>query len=230
MARPGARHGPADRPSDPVQRPGPGEGARPAAPSVAVFDLGGVLIDWNPRYLYRHLFDDPADMERFLDEVGFAEWNHLQDAGRPFAVGLEELAAAHPARRQLLEAFIDRWPESLGGAIPASVDVVRELRDRGVRLLALTNWSAETFPVALDRFEFLDWFDGIVVSGELGVAKPDPAIFEHLLERFGIEARDAVFVDDSAANIEAAAALGFHSVHFEGPASLRAELTTLGLL
>ncbi|HYM84790.1 MAG TPA: HAD family phosphatase [Candidatus Dormibacteraeota bacterium] len=201
-----------------------------ATPSVAVFDLGGVLVDWDPRHLYRRLFDDPEEMEAFLEEVALAEWNAQQDAGRPFAEAVEILSARYPHRRELIEAFRSRWPETLGGEIDGSVEILAELGDRGVRRYALSNWSAETFPVALERFEWLRWFDGVLISGEVGVIKPDPRIFRRLAERFTIDPAQAVFIDDSIANVEAAARFGFHSIAFRDPASLRAELAQLGLL
>jgi len=198
--------------------------------NTVVFDLGGVLIDWDPRHLYRQLFDDPAEMESFLAEVTTAEWNGYQDAGRPWADAIDALVAAHPERRELIEAFHRRWPEMLAGEIRGTVDVLAELRATGVRLVALSNWSAEMFPVALERFDFLAWFEGIVISGEVGVNKPDRRIFEHLVRRFGIEPEEAVFVDDSAANIDAATDLGFHAIQFTGATALRLALVRLGLL
>jgi len=201
-----------------------------ASLNTVVFDLGGVLIDWDPRHLYRRLFDDPAEMESFLAEVTTAEWNGHQDAGRPWAEAIEVLVAAHPERRELIEAFHRRWPEMLAGEIPGTVDVLAELRAAGVRLVALSNWSAEMFPVALERFEFLAWFEGIVISGEVGVNKPDRRIFDHLVQRFGIEPGQAVFVDDSEANIDAAADLGFRAIRFTDATALRLALVRLGLL
>jgi 2-haloacid dehalogenase len=198
--------------------------------TTVVFDLGGVLIDWNPRYLYRQLFDDQDEMESFLAEVTTMEWNAHQDAGRPWAEAIETLAAEHPDRRELIEAFHARWPEMLGGEIPGTVDVLAELRGAGVRLVALSNWSAEMFPLALERYDFLAWFEGIVISGDVGVNKPDPRIFVHLLERFAVEPEATVFVDDIAANVEAAAALGFHTVWFSDAVALRRELARIGLL
>jgi 2-haloacid dehalogenase len=198
--------------------------------TTVVFDLGGVLIDWDPRHLYRQLFDDPDEMESFLAEVTTAEWNGHQDAGRPWVEAIETLAAEHPERRELIEAFHRRWPEMLAGEIPGTVDVLADLRAAGVRLVALSNWSAEMFPVALERFDFLAWFEGIVISGEVGVNKPDRRIFEHLAQRFGIEPEEAVFVDDSAANIDAASELGFRAIQFTGATALRRALVRLGLL
>jgi 2-haloacid dehalogenase len=198
--------------------------------SAVVFDLGGVLIDWDPRHLYRRLFDDPDEMEAFLDEVSLAEWNAEQDAGRPWTLAVELLVAEHPERRDLIEAFHSRWPETLAGEIPGTVAVLAELRATGVRLFALSNWSAETYPVALERFGFLSWFEGVVISGEVGVVKPDRRIFEHLAGRFRVDPTTAVFIDDSPANVEAARRLGFQAIRFTGAAALRDELVRLGLL
>jgi 2-haloacid dehalogenase len=201
-----------------------------AQPNAVVFDLGGVLIDWDPRYMYRTLFDgDEAAMEAFLSEVATQEWNGQQDAGRPWSEAIELLAAKHPERRDLIAAFWERWPEMLGGALEDTVAILGELRAAGVRVYALSNWSAETFPRARPRFPFLEWFDGIVISGEVRLVKPDPRIFRHLLETHGLAAERTVFVDDSATNVEAAAALGMIGIHFAGADALRAELRSLGL-
>ena len=201
-----------------------------AVPSAVVFDLGGVLINWDPRNLYRTLFDDEAEMERFLSEVATHEWNAQQDAGRALSEAVEELAARHPDRRDLIAAYYDRWPEMLGGPIEGTVEILRELRDRGVRTHALSNWSAETFPIARPMFPFLEWFDGIVISGEVMMIKPDPRIFAHVLERFGLEPGETVFVDDNAENVRAAEAARFIGIVFESPAQLRRELARLALL
>jgi 2-haloacid dehalogenase len=200
------------------------------APTTVVFDLGGVLIDWNPRHLYRKLFDDEEAMESFLAEVVTPDWNSQQDAGRPWADALEVLTAQHPEHRDLIAAYWHRWPETLGDAIEPTVAVLGELRDAGVRLFALSNWSAETFPIARPRYPFLEWFDGIVISGELKVTKPDPRIFRHLLERYGLDPAATVFIDDSIANVRAAEALGIVGLRFEDAASLRRELAALGVL
>jgi 2-haloacid dehalogenase len=198
--------------------------------TTVVFDLGGVLIDWDPRYLYRQLFDDPDEMESFLAEVTTAEWNAHQDAGRPWGEAVELLVSEHAERRGLIEAFHRRWPEMLAGEIPGSVDVLADLRAAGVRLVALSNWSMEMFPVARERFDFLAWFEGIVISGDVGVNKPDRRIFEHLVAKLGIEPADALFIDDSPANVEAASALGFCTIQFTDAIALRLELVRLGFL
>jgi 2-haloacid dehalogenase len=204
--------------------------ARTAVEAV-VFDLGGVLIDWNPRYLYRQLFDgDDAAMEAFLTEITTQEWNARQDGGRTWAEAVAELSERHPEQRDLIEAYRERWHEMLGGPIEGTVNVLRELRDADVPLYALTNWSAETYPIAREQFEFLGWFRGVVVSGEVRLVKPDAAIFYHLMERFGLEAPSTLFIDDHEPNIRAAQALGIQTIRFRDPAHLRSELTDLGLL
>jgi 2-haloacid dehalogenase len=198
--------------------------------TAVVFDLGGVLIDWDPRYLYRELIEDEAEMEHFLATVTTPEWNRAQDAGRPWAEAVEELARRHPERRDLITAYWERWHETLGDAIHATVEVLDELRATGIRLLALTNWSGETFPVARPRYPFLEWFDGIVVSGDERLIKPDPAIFHVLIERYGLDPATSLFIDDQPDNVAAARALGFEAVLFVDAASLRADLGRLGLL
>ena len=198
--------------------------------TAVVFDLGGVLIDWDPRYLYRTLFDDEAAMEEFLATVTTQDWNHAQDAGRPWAEAIEELAESHPEQRDLIEAYWQRWPETLGDAIEPTVALLDELRPTGIRLFALSNWSGETFPLARPRYPFLEWFDGIVISGDERLAKPDPRIFKVLLERYGVSPAEALFIDDHAPNVDAAAALGFTALRFVSAADLRADLERLGLL
>lgn len=200
-----------------------------APPTSIIFDLGGVLIDWNPRYLYRTLFDDAAEMEHFLATVCSPDWNARQDAGRPWAEAVRLLSSQHPDKAGLIAAYHLRWHETLGDALAASVDVLAELKANGVRLFALTNWSQETFPVARERFGFLSSFDDIVVSGEEGLAKPDPQLFERALQRFGVDRRSTLFIDDAVANVEAATALGIPSLLFRDAASLRTALRSLGL-
>ena len=195
-----------------------------------IFDLGGVLIDWDPRHLYRELIGDEAEMERFLAEVCTQEWNERQDEGRPVAVAVAELTARHPAQRPLIEAFYDRWPDMMAGEIAETVALLAELRLRNRRLYALSNWSAETFPYARERFDFLDWFHGTVISGDVGVKKPDPQIFHILFRRFGIDPDRAVFIDDSAPNVAAARRLGLEALHFTSGAVLRRDLQHLGLV
>jgi len=201
-----------------------------ASMDTVVFDLGGVLIDWNPRYLYRRLFDDEAAMEHFLEHVCNSAWNERQDAGRPWHEAVAELSAAHPQHASLIEAYWHCWEETLGDAIEETVALLAALKRRGLRLYALTNWSAETFPVALRRFEFLGWFEGIVVSGSERLIKPDPAIFRRLFERYGIEPARAVYIDDAKRNVEAAERLGMRACWFREPAALRERLVGWGLI
>ncbi len=198
-------------------------------PTTVVFDLGGVLIDWDPRYAYRQMGGMEAEIEHFLEHVATSEWNHQFDAGRPFAEGIAERKERFPEYAAWIEAWWDRWPDMLGGAIDGTVALLRELKDAGTPLYALTNWSAETFPIARERFDFLGWFDGVVVSGEVRKAKPDADIFGHLVDDFGVVPAQAVFIDDSPANVETARRLGFHGIDFTTPAALRADLARLGL-
>src|ERR1700674_2518828 len=199
--------------------------------SLAVFDLGGVLIDWNPRYLYRKLFagDDTA-MEHFLATVCTPSWNAQQDAGRPFAEACTSLKLEHPAHADLIDAWPARQQEMVAGPIPGTVDILAELRARQVPLYALSNWSAETFPLSLKRFDFLHWFQGIVLSGEAGLLKPDRRIFQLFFETHAIDPAHAVYIDDVERNVEAATALGMHGIVFTDPPALRRELVKLGLL
>jgi 2-haloacid dehalogenase len=202
-----------------------------AARSVAIFDLGGVLLQWNPRHLYRKLFNgDEAAMEHFLATVCTTEWNERQDAGRSFADATRELLPRHADKIELIEAFGKRFGEMIPGAIDGTVDVLAELKQREVPVYAISNWSKETFPSQRDRFAFLSWFQGIVVSGEEGVMKPDPRIFRILFERHGVAPESAVFIDDVAGNAAAASALGVHGIHFRSPDQLRRELAAVGLL
>lgn len=201
----------------------------PAIDAV-LFDLGNVLIDWNPRHLYRRLIDDEVRMERFLAEVCNHDWNIQMDGGKPFAQGVAELSRRHPEEAALIEAFWTRWPEMLGGAIAGTVDLLAALRANGLRVHALTNWSAETFPHARHRFGFLNWFEHIVVSGEIGLVKPDPAIFRHAIERCRLEPARTLFIDDSPVNVAGATAVGLQTHHFTGAAALRAILEQLGAL
>lgn len=195
-----------------------------------LFDLGGVLVDWNPRHLYRQMFLDEAVMEHFLATVCTQAWNEEQDAGRSFREGVELLIAQYPQHAAAIRNYDLRWAEMLKGAIEKSVAILAELHTRRVPLFALTNWSAEKFPVARTRFAFLDWFDGILVSGEERLKKPDPRIYRLAAERFGLEPAETLYVDDSEKNIAAADLLGFRTHHFVEPEELRNRLVGCGLL
>jgi 2-haloacid dehalogenase len=198
---------------------------------IVIFDLGGVLIDWDPRHLYRKLFGgDDAAMEHFLATVCTHEWNRGQDAGRTFAEGAVLLKAEHPDKAELIDAYGARFDEMMAGPIEGSVAILAELRERGTPLYALTNFSAETYPPAYARFEFLRWFRGVIVSGQVKALKPNPEIYRALIDTHAIDPQRAIFIDDVPANAAAAAAHGIHGIHFTTPEALRADLVALGLL
>jgi 2-haloacid dehalogenase len=198
--------------------------------SIVVFDLGGVLIDWDPRYLYRKLFNGDAQaMEDFLATVCTQSWNEQQDAGRPFADACSSLKLVHPDQAELIDAWFLRYDETLAGPIPGTVEIFADLNSLGVPLYALSNWSAETFPIALRRFEFLKWFKGVMLSGEVKLLKPDPRIFKLFLETFAIDPASTVYIDDREPNVEAAIACGMHGIRFTDAGALRTKLTDLGL-
>jgi 2-haloacid dehalogenase len=198
--------------------------------TTVVFDLGGVLIDWDPRHLYRQLFSDPQEMEVFLRDVVSPDWNAQQDSGRTWAEATAELLAKHPDQEEMIRLYSERWAEMLAGPIGGTVDILREIRDRGLHVYALTNWSAETFPRARPMFPFLEWFEGIVVSGDERIKKPDPQIWHRLIERYAIDPSRSVYIDDMPHNATVAAELGFHAIRFESPEQLRARLVDMGVL
>jgi 2-haloacid dehalogenase len=171
--------------------------------SAAVFDLGGVLIDWNPRYLYRKLFQHEADMEHFLANVCTPEWNLQQDAGRTFAEASAALKLEHPGNAEMIDAWFERFDEMMAGPIAGSVDLLAELRDLEVPIYALSNWSAETFPFAQKRFEFLQWFRAIMISAEVHLVKPDPRIFQCFCEKVALIPEQIIYIDDLPHNVEA---------------------------
>jgi 2-haloacid dehalogenase len=202
-----------------------------AAVDAVVFDLGGVLIDWNPRYVFRSLFGgDEAGMERFLEQVCSPAWNLELDAGRPWREAVDALIRQYPGRHDMITAYDERWAEMLGGPIQGTVEVLAELRAAGIRLAAITNWSAEKFPIARARYDFLDWFEVIVVSGDVGICKPRERIYRILLERTGLRPGSTAYVDDLPINVATAARIGFVPVPFEDPIRLRRDLATLGAL
>ncbi|MEL7340858.1 MAG: HAD family phosphatase [Bacteroidota bacterium] len=190
-----------------------------------IFDLGGVLIDWNPRYLYRKIFDDEAKMEDFLTNITTHDWNELQDGGRSLAEATETLVAEHPDWEAEIRAFYGRWEEMLGGPIYGTVELLETLKNSGrYRMLALTNWSAETFPVAKERYDFLGWFEGILVSGEEMLKKPDVRIYQLMIERYQLDPYKTLFIDDSERNLKGASRVGLQTIHFQSPMQLRERL------
>lgn len=199
---------------------------------TVIFDLGGVLVDWNPEYLYSKIFkNDPYKMNWFLENVCTKEWNMEQDAGRSFAEACELLIKKHPEYKVEIEAFHKRWEEMLQGEISGTVLILNKLkRLNKVSLYALTNWSEETFPIAQRQYEFLKLFEGIVVSGTEKTRKPFDKIYQITLERYDLSAENCLFIDDSFENIEAARKLGINTLHFTEPQKLKDELESLNLL
>ena len=199
--------------------------------NTIIFDLGNVLIDWNPKYVFDKMFDDEEKKKYFFDHICTMEWNETQDAGRSIKEATEELVALHPEWKEYIEAYYDQWTDMLGGPLHDTVEIFRQLKESGrFKLYALTNWSAELFPYALELYEFLHWFDGRVVSGEEKMRKPSPEFYQLLLNRFNVAAEEALFIDDNFRNIQAAEKLGIRSIHFISPQQLQEELENLNLL
>lgn len=198
---------------------------------TVIFDLGGVLIDWNPRYLYRKILKDEDQVSWFLENICTSEWNDEQDAGRSFEEATKTLIKKHPEWEEPITAWYGRWQETIGGPILETVEILNQIKSsNGYKLYALTNWSAETFPWALDNFEFLHWFEGIVVSGTEKTRKPFPAFYQILFDRYKVNPANAIFIDDNYKNIEGANRVGLNTIHFQNPGQLKTELKQLGLL
>lgn len=193
--------------------------------NTIIFDLGAVLIDWNPRYMYRKIFRTEEEMEWFLENVTTGDWNENQDAGYPLHKATEELIAKHPEWENEISAYYGRWIEMLGEQIHETVEILANLRKNpSLKIYALTNWSAETFPNALERFEFLQWFDGIVVSGEEKTRKPFAEFFKILLDRYNIDPTSSLLIDDNLRNIKGAEAMGINGLHFTNAEQLKTDL------
>ncbi|MBS1488037.1 MAG: HAD family phosphatase [Bacteroidetes bacterium] len=196
-----------------------------------IFDLGGVLIDWNPRHLYRKIFNTEEEIEWFLQNICTSDWNEQQDAGRPFEEATEELVEKFPEHEAAIRAWYGRWQETITGPLPGTVEILRSLIDsKKYKLYALTNWSEQTFPWALQNFEFLHWFEGIVVSGIEKTRKPFPEFYHILLNRYSINPPQSVFIDDSHRNVLGAQAVGIRGIHFQSPAQLLQELKKLEIV
>jgi 2-haloacid dehalogenase len=194
--------------------------------NTVIFDLGGVLIDWNPNYVFTEdYFESPDKRKFFFENVCTPDWNENQDAGYPIAKATEEKLKEFPEWEQPIRDFYGRWVEMLGGPIQETVEIFRQMKKNpNLKFYALTNWSAETFPIALERFDFLQWFDGRLVSGEEQMRKPFPEFYRLLLERFHIDTSRALFIDDNLRNVKAAEAVGIASIHYQDPASLLEKL------
>ncbi len=196
-----------------------------------IFDLGGVLIDWNPEYVYLDVFHgDRNKMQWFFDTICTNDWNENQDAGHPLQKATEERVALFPEHEELIRMFYGRWEDMLGEAIDGTVAILKSLIENpNYKVVALTNWSHETFPIALERFEFLHWFEGIIVSGSEKTRKPFKEIYQLTLDRFHISAENSIFIDDNLRNIEAAEALGINGIHFESSNALLDQLKTFSI-
>jgi len=193
--------------------------------NTIIFDLGAVLIDWHPFHLYRKIFSDEAEMKTFIDTICTNHWNEEQDGGRTLAEGTEILVKQFPEHEENIRAYYGRWIEMLNGPIHGTVEIFRRLRDSGeYKIYALTNWSHETFPIAQEKYDFLNWFDGVVVSGTERMRKPQPEFYQILLDRYDVKAEEAVFIDDNFRNVEAGRRLGIDSIHFTNPKELEREL------
>jgi 2-haloacid dehalogenase len=196
-----------------------------------IFDLGGVIIDWNPRNLYSTIFKTEDEVTWFLENICTSEWNDHQDAGRTFAEATEELLAKHPDWEIPIRAWYDRWEETISGPIHETVEILKTFKEsKNHKLYALTNWSAESFPIAQKKFDFLHWFDGIVVSGEEKTRKPFPDFYKILFNRYTVVPSNAIFIDDNLKNVEGGREMGLNVIHFQSPAQLRDELKAYGLI
>jgi 2-haloacid dehalogenase len=192
-----------------------------------IFDLGNVLVSWDPANLYRKIFADKGQMNHFLATVCTMEWHTIQDSGRSPKEGTEELVKQYPQHEEAIRAFYTRWKEMFGGPIEGSVQVLKELKEKGYPVYALSNWNRELYDQTVADYPFLNWFDGKIISSEEKMAKPNAAIFHLLFKRYGIDPKTAVFIDDNKANIETAKRLGLRSILFTSPEKLRNELQTL---
>jgi 2-haloacid dehalogenase len=199
--------------------------------NTIIFDLGAVLIDWNPHYVYKTIFDDEQEMHNFLANVCTSDWNEEQDAGRSLQEGTDLLVARFPEHEANIRAFYGRWIEMLGEPFQGTVEIFKQLKEHNkYKIYALTNWSAETFPFAQARFDFLSWFDGVVVSGTEKMRKPAPEFFQILLDRYNVNPAEALFIDDNYRNVLASEKMGIKTIHFKSADELAEELKALGVL
>lgn len=199
--------------------------------NTIIFDLGAVLIDWNPRHLYRKIFSSEEEMETFLREVCTSDWNEAQDEGRTLAAGTDLLVNNFPHHEENIRAFYGRWQEMLGGEIEGTKNILQQLKESGqYKLYALTNWSDETFPIAQAMYDSLHWFDGVVVSGREKIRKPAAAFYQLLLNRYQVTADHALFIDDNERNVIAAREFGIDSILFKNPHQLKIELENRSII
>ena len=197
-----------------------------------IWDLGGVLIDWNPHYVFTDdYFDTIEKRDYFIEKICTHDWNENQDAGYSIAKATEERVALFPEWESAIRDFYGRWEEMLGGVIEGPLEIFRQLKEKKeLKFYALTNWSAETFPIARQRFDFLQWFDGILVSGEEKLRKPFPEFYRLMFERFSINPASTIFIDDNLRNVQAAEKVGISAVHYQSSGQLKTILIEEGLL
>ena len=196
-----------------------------------IFDFGGVVINWDPRRVFRKFFPEGEQaMENFMREIGFSEWNLRQDEGYPFEQAVHDLSAQFPQYAHIIRAYDVDWEESITGIIPETVELLRRLKEAGYRLYGLTNWNHAKFSLVRNKYEFFSLFEEIIVSGEVKLIKPDPAIYRLLMERIHLRPRDCLMIDDSAGNVTASQNIGFRTIHYTSPDQLEAELHRLDLL
>jgi 2-haloacid dehalogenase len=199
--------------------------------TTIIFDLGNVLIYWSPMNVYKDYFDSEEKRNYFFENICTADWNEQQDEGRSIVEATLELIEKYPEWEQPIRDFYGRWTEMLKGPVQETVEIFRQLKEsRRYKIYALTNWQAGLFDIALVRYNFLQWFDGRVVSGEEKMRKPFPEFYQRLLDRYQVKPAEALFIDDSLRNVKAAEELGIRSIHFQNPSQLRSELDKLGLL
>ncbi len=199
--------------------------------NTIIFDFGGVLIDWNPEYLFLDVFNGNKEKTNwFLNTICTSDWNENQDAGYPLAQATQDLIKKHPEHEALIKLYYDKWETMLGGEITGTVNILKTLlNQKQYKIVGLTNWSHETFPIAQKRFEFLNWFEGIVVSGKEKTRKPFTDIYKILLDRYAITPQEAIFIDDNLKNIETANALGINGIHFKNPKTLVKQLKSYNI-
>lgn len=195
-----------------------------------IFDIGAVLVDWNPRYVYRDLMRDEAEVEHFLNEVCPFDWNHTLDLGRNWEDAKAERVALFPHYEEMIDIYWDRWLDMFSGPIHESVDILMDVKRRGYPVYALSNWNDVKWEVAIQEFPFLRLFDGKIVSGQVKLAKPDPAIYDLLIQTYSLNPRESLFIDDRLENVQAALNAGLHAVQFTSPRQLERDLIQFGVI
>ena len=197
--------------------------------TTIIFDFGGVLVDWDPHRMLDAYFGSREKADWFIANICTGEWNAQMDAGKPFSQGIAELSAEYPEWSTEIQAYFDRWIEMIGGEIPGMLEVMIDLKRKGYKMYGLTNWSAETFCQVRHKFEVFDQLDGMLVSGEEKMLKPDPAFFQLLVDRFNLNPAECLFIDDNQPNVDGARRFGLNAIRFRDAATLRKELITLGI-